>query len=105
MSPDARDLSPADRFGPWDLAISSVERIARLRALRAIAHLHAGPRAEALCSRLRDAEHDPAALPGAMAALDHLTAVGRRRILASFAAIHRRSPAAHSSNSLSPNSP
>lgn len=98
---DTRRLGSANHFGPWMPGISSAERIARLRALQAIAYLHAGPRAEALCNRLRDAEHDPAALPDAMAALDLLAPVDRRRILASFAAIHRPSLAAQPTGSLS----
>ena len=85
----ARILAPADRFGPWADNLPTAERRARLRAMRMAAHLHAGPRASTLCQHLAAAEFDPGAMVPALDSLDSLTPVDRRRILASYAALHQ----------------
>lgn len=82
-------IRPADQWGPFRPDLEPGERLARTRALRAVAHLVTGPRGADLCARLREAERDPAALPLALGALDRLAPVDRRHVLATFAALHR----------------
>ena len=84
-----RQISSADRFGPFADGIDAAERLARLRSMRAIVNLATGPRGEALARELYRAERDPARLPAAVAALDALAALDRRHVLASFARLHR----------------
>lgn len=76
-----------DHFGPWRPDIEPAERLARTRSLRAIVRLLAGPRGIVLADHLRQAETDELALAPALAALDALEPVDRRRILASYAAM------------------
>ena len=82
-------IAPADRFGPWRDGIDTVERVARLRSLRAIARLTLGPRGVAFADALYRAETDPAQLEPALARLDALAPIDRRHVLASFASLHR----------------
>ncbi|MCP1551648.1 MULTISPECIES: hypothetical protein [Methylorubrum] len=78
-----------DRWGPFADGIDNAERLARLRALRAITHLCAGPRGDRLADELQRAERDVSRLPAALAQIEALTALDRRQVLASFARIHR----------------
>jgi hypothetical protein len=80
-------IPAADSWGPFASHIEPGERIARLRCLMAIAHLSCGPRSVELVYRLRTAEADAAALPKALAALNRLAPLDRRRIWASYAAL------------------
>ncbi|AWB26203.1 hypothetical protein DA075_35635 (plasmid) [Methylobacterium currus] len=82
-------IAPCDQFGPWRPDITDAERLARLRSLRAIAHLTLGPRGEAFAVALRLSERDPDQLPVALRALDALAPLDRRQVLASFASLHR----------------
>lgn len=82
-------IPPADRWGPFADGIEPGERLARLRVLRAIAHLLLGRRGEALADMLRRAEADPAALAPAVAEINRLAALDRRHVLASFASLRR----------------
>lgn len=79
----------ADRWGPFATDIDPAERLARLRSMRAIVHLCAGPRGDALARELRLAERDAARLTAALAELSRLAALDRRHILASFARLYR----------------
>lgn len=81
---------PDDQFGPWSVNIEPAERLARLRSLRAMARLIAGPTGAILVDRLRQAETDIGVLPEALAALDALPTLPRRRLLASYAALDRK---------------
>lgn len=85
-------ISSADAFGPWATGITPTERVARLRAMQAITRLSCGPRGDALCALLRCAETDPASLEPAAAALARLEPLDYRRVLASFAQVHRPQP-------------
>lgn len=76
-------IPPIDRWGPFADDISSAERLARLRSLRATTHLCAGPRGVRLAAELRWAERDVSRPPFA------LDALVRRQVLASFARLHR----------------
>lgn len=82
-------LPPGDRFGPWADDLSTAERRARLRCLRAIVHLCCGPRGEVLAERLRAAEFDGGALRESVEDLARLEPVDRRRVLATYARLHR----------------
>lgn len=82
-------IAARDAFGPWRSDIDSAERLARLRSLRAIARLTCGPRGHAFAESLRRAETDASQLEPALRELDALTALDRRAVLASFAALHR----------------
>ncbi|QEE37615.1 hypothetical protein [Methylobacterium sp. WL1] len=46
-------------FGPWRPDVDPAERLARLRAMRAIARVTLGPRGDAFTETLRKAETDP----------------------------------------------
>ena len=85
----ASTIASADRWGPFAADIDEPERRARLRSMRAIVHLCAGPRGERLAEALRHAERDANNLPAALAELDALAALDRRQVLASFARLHR----------------
>lgn len=80
-------IPPRDRFGPWAPGLDAPELRARLRAMRALARVHCGPRAADLVRQLAQAEADPAALEPALAALNRLASNDRRHILASYAAL------------------
>ncbi|SDO52165.1 hypothetical protein SAMN05216360_12540 [Methylobacterium phyllostachyos] len=82
-------IRPADAFGPWAANITPSERTARLRAMQAIARLSCGPRSDTLCALLRLAETDPDTLEAAAAALARLEPLDYRRVLASYAQVHR----------------
>jgi len=84
-------IAAADRFGPWADGLDRAERLARLRAMRAIARLTLGPRGDAFADALRLAEADPQQLEPALRRLDALAALDRRSVLCSFAALHRHS--------------
>jgi hypothetical protein len=83
--------SPAG-FGPWSVGISPMERLARLRALRALAMCYCGGPHHPLWVELLAAELDVTALPRALGQLDRLPALWRRRLLASYAALAAASP-------------
>lgn len=83
------EVAPADRWGPFADDIDPAERLARLRSLRAIAHLCLGPRGAAVVDALHRSERDPDHLPAALRTLDALAPLDRRQVLASFARLHR----------------
>ena len=70
-------------FGPWAFDISSAERLARLRGMRALALMHCRSHSDFIDS-LHRAETDEAALPVAFHHLEHLPALRRRHLLASY---------------------
>jgi hypothetical protein len=79
---------PAAGFGPWRYDIGEAERLARLREMRVLAYLLA-PKSP-LVAALKTAETgDQAVLDAALAELDRLPALARRRILATYAALSR----------------
>ncbi|GEO42144.1 hypothetical protein SAE02_62920 [Skermanella aerolata] len=79
-----------DQFGPWMQGLDPAERLARLRSLRALVQLLAGPD-HPLCEALAQAEVDPtdAAAIEAWEALMTMPTLRRRRILASLATLTR----------------
>ncbi|GJE57301.1 hypothetical protein [Methylobacterium thuringiense] len=77
-------IASADRWGPFADNLDAAEYRARLRALRALARAHVGPRAAPLCQYLAQAETSPAALEPALDALGRLGALDRRRLLAAY---------------------
>lgn len=74
-------------FGPWRDGISDGERIARLRALRALAWAYG---AFDLAAALLAAERDVAALDEALSALDRVPALRRRRLLSTYNAMQEQ---------------
>ncbi len=82
-------IRPCDQFGPWAAGLDPAEQRARLRAMRALARVHCGPRAADLVRLLAQAETDPAALEPALVALDRLPSNDRRHVLASYSALSR----------------
>ena len=80
-------MSISTGWGPWTPGLEPVERIARLRCLRAIYHLALGPAAERLTSLLSMAEADDAALDAAAAALDQTPSRDRRRMIAHYGSV------------------
>ncbi|CAA2161244.1 hypothetical protein MBRA_06404 [Methylobacterium brachiatum] len=45
-------IRPCDQFGPWAVDLDHAEQRARLRAMRALARVHCGPRGADLCRLL-----------------------------------------------------
>jgi hypothetical protein len=81
---------PAAGFGPWCDDLPAEERKARVRELRALAHLLA-PNSP-LIAALTAADAGDQALDAALAELDQLPALARRRILGTYAALHSPVP-------------
>ena len=77
----------ATAFGPWEGHLDPGERVARLRALRALACIYA--RYPDFIIALAKAENDPAELDRAGQLLDRLPALGRRRLLSVYARVAR----------------
>jgi hypothetical protein len=73
-------------FGPWARGLTTSERLARWRGLRALALVYVGG-AHPLVSTLRAAERDRKAAALALEQLDALPALRRRRLLASYGAL------------------
>lgn len=82
-------IPAADTWGPFRPNLDPAERKARLRCLRAVAHLTTGPRVQDLVDLLAQAEREPAAIEPALRALNRLAALDRRHVLASYAALNR----------------
>lgn len=76
-------------WGPFADGLRPSERLARLRALRAIVRLLTGPRGTVLEAELSRAETGEVALCDALAGLHALVPLDRRRVLASYAALSR----------------
>jgi hypothetical protein len=74
-------------FGPWTPGLPEIERQARLRELRALAHILAGPR-HPFTAALQNAIADPSTVDGASAALNELPTRTMRRLLATYAALN-----------------
>jgi hypothetical protein len=81
---------PAAPFGPWSPGIDPVERVAQLRSLAALAAVFTGS-LHPLVTELRAAETNHAAAGRALALLDGLPSLTRRRLLATFSTITFRS--------------
>jgi hypothetical protein len=73
-------------FGPWSPDIDPVERTAQLRSLAALAAVLVGSH-HPLVAELRKAETDPDAAERALALLDGLPSLTRRRLITTFGAI------------------
>jgi hypothetical protein len=73
-------------FGPWAPDLTATERTARWRSLAALALIYVGGK-HPLLRCCFAAERDEAQAPTALAALDSLPALTRRRLLASYAAL------------------
>jgi hypothetical protein len=85
---------PAAGFGPWWDDLPADERKARVRELRALAHMFA-PQSPLVAALMAAETGDRPALEAALAELDRLPALPRRRLLATYAALHspdRRKP-------------
>jgi hypothetical protein len=78
--------SPVTPFGPWSQAVGPVERIAQFRALCALTAAYCGSSHD-LVGELRAAETDRNAADRAIALLDALPSLTRRRLIATFGAI------------------
>lgn len=78
-----------DRWGPFADGLDPAERVARLRCLRTIVHLCCGWRGHRLKDCLWRAERNDTALVEALAALDVLEPLDRRRVLATYAALSK----------------
>ena len=82
-------IPAADRWGPFAANLEPAERLARLRAFRALARVYCGPRGADLCRLLALAEADASALEPAAAALNRLAATDRRNLLASYTRLNQ----------------
>ncbi|KMO33865.1 hypothetical protein [Methylobacterium aquaticum] len=91
MSAPTPTLQPGDKFGPWADGLSTAERRARLRCLRAIVHLVCGTHGADLAATLEQAEYDAEALRRSVDELGRLASLDRRKVLMTFAMLHRRS--------------
>jgi len=75
-------------FGPWVPGVDPSERLARLRAMRAIG-LTLARRFPDLLDALERAEREPAALPVALELLERLPALNKRRMLGTYCDLGR----------------
>ncbi|MCG5240850.1 hypothetical protein ACIU1J_05390 [Azospirillum doebereinerae] len=82
-------IPPADRWGPFVPDLPDIERAARCRALGALVRVFTGPKGEQVVAALRRLEANANDAPAALAALEQLPALSRRKALASFTALHR----------------
>lgn len=86
-APPAKERKSADgNWGPWESDIADHERVARLRALRALALLYTG-KASDVVRHLHAAETDADAGPRAYAALRALPTLKFRHIVANYGAL------------------
>ena len=83
-------IQPSPGFGLWTRRLSTAERRARWRAMRSLAIVFCGP-AHPFVAELREAEHSRTAARRALALLDALAPLSRRRLLAVDATVHRQS--------------
>lgn len=88
MAVPARPSDSAPQWGPFKHDLDPAERLASMRCLRALCRLLVHPD-HSIHVLLTHAERDPAAMPVAAAAFDALPSLPRRRVLATFAALHR----------------
>lgn len=79
-------MKAMETWGPFAPGLDDCERRARLRTLRGIARVLAGPRSAALCDALACCETNAAHLPRAASALNKLASLDVRRIVASYGA-------------------
>ena len=84
-------MAAGEPFGPFRDGVDPVERIAQLRVLRTLVHGHLwtieeGPQIE---DALRTAEKDSDAVETARLMFEMLPTLAKRRILATFAYIHK----------------
>jgi hypothetical protein len=77
---------PTSLFGPWSPNVDPVERTAQFRSLAALAAVSVGS-GHPLVAELRAAETDRNAAERALALLDALPSLTRRRLIATFGAI------------------
>ncbi|MHC2104120.1 hypothetical protein [Methylobacterium sp. CM6246] len=84
-------IRSADSWGPFAPDLEPGERVARLRILRAIAHLLLGPRGLNLQGSIRAAEQHRTMgrLSDVLSEIDALAAKDRRNVLTSYAAVTR----------------
>src|SRR5215467_4583286 len=74
------------RFGRFSATVDAAEPGKQLRCLQGLAAVYLGA-ANPLIAALRDAEHDPGALPQASLLFDCLPSLMRRRMLSTFGAV------------------
>jgi hypothetical protein len=80
---------PATPFGPWSPGVAPVERTAQSRSLAALAAVLVGS-GHPLVAELRAAETDRDAAERALALLDALPGLTRRRLVATFGVVTYR---------------
>ncbi len=88
-------MNSLDQWGPFAPDIDPCERRARLRSLRSIVRMIAGPRGKWLSHALDQAEADSGMLARAVEMLNGLAALDRRRIWAAYAGLIQPMGAAH----------
>lgn len=76
-------MNAAGDFGPWANGISLAERVARLRSMRALAHVYCPGNPE-FTDALAAAEDNPDALGRARRLLEYLPAPGLKKMLAAY---------------------
>ncbi|GJD36466.1 hypothetical protein QO012_002568 [Methylobacterium aerolatum] len=81
-----------EMWGPWAAGLDPCERLARTRALRAVARIMAGRRAADLCAALARAETDASGLEEAHGALNRLGSLDMRRIVGSYGGLTSAHP-------------
>jgi hypothetical protein len=78
---------PAGGFGPWTAGdLSPIERAAQLRLLAGVAACFVGS-ANPVVTTLRRAEHDDDAKAQALALLNGIPSLTRRKIISTFGAV------------------
>jgi hypothetical protein len=79
-------MTPASPFGPWVAGIAGDERKVQLRSIAVLVAAFCGSSAPAV-GALRDAEADTTKSDAALAALDAIPTLKRRRLLSVFGAV------------------
>jgi hypothetical protein len=89
-------MTNIDAWGPWASGLNSCERTARLRSLRSLLHILAGPRSRLACAFLAlaedeaDDDSDETFLLAALAAFNRLPTRDQRSTVAAFGSVHCR---------------
>ena len=79
----------ASTFGPWAAGIDISERIARLRAIRALVHVLAHNQVELRAALAAAEDGDDGMLAVALVLFERVPTLRRRNILASYCALDR----------------
>ena len=85
-------MSTPDAFGPWADGLDDAEKMARLRSMRALCQLLAGPKHQMTLALAAAEAGDEEAAALAWSALETMPSRQRRNILASLSELMKSTP-------------